>query len=732
MWVVCGSTLLVLILVLAADVLTLFAGTGASPGSMRALPHGGNQTTVANLPPLVFVSRNPLSEHIHIDPGAVPGIGPQYRTAKVGGKLMARERNGRLRILVDEVLLYDVADPSVSWDGQTIVFAGVEHPDSSWRLFRIGADGKNFKQITFTDRTMDLEQFGAAAVHFRYYDDFDPCFMPDGRIIFASTRYPALASLDQVLVSNLYMWEKDGSIHRVTTERNSAEEPTIDPVTGLIVYSRWWVNLDRPSNVTRHGLARSDHQSLTDDIGNIWQAVTVRPDGGGLKMYAGFPKTKFGSQTYKPVVLEDGRLLSTFTARTSMTPIVGGLGLRWFNKGADFEHHIIGVRSDESLRAMETIPPPFATDPVQISGQIILFSYSLDGTDYGLYTCRLDGSELRKVLDLRGTLELDAQVLQPRRLPPVVEDEFLPPVTDVPPTEDPLTYAKNDFFRFDCMNVFANGAVDEPMPDAPRITRNAKIRFFMNIQRQNPRGPDPTIFLKDAPVFLTGGVHEHDVPAEVSLFEQLVDSTGKVLETTDGKFAHVPGFNYERQGAGTKCVGCHAGHSMLTVPINGTLAEWVNVSPSATVTASSFFVDERGRSFHARRAVDRQAQMGGDTVNWVANEGSGAHLDLQWEIPIDVKRFVLYGIKPNVRSGNTTVVQKCEIYLYRNSVEVGRTNVLAVLSAAGTQVNIPPTTIDAARVVVTRFDGTFGHRPLAGLAEVETIARIYQEPLSSQ
>ncbi|MEK9137344.1 MAG: hypothetical protein AAB393_09480, partial [Bacteroidota bacterium] len=349
--------------------------------------------------------------------------------------------------------------------------------------------------------------------------------------------------------------------------------------------------------------------------------------------------------------------------RTSLTPAIGGTGIRWFEQGADYEHFVVGVKSDESLRMATIITPPFATDPVQLSKNSILFSYSTDGKDYGVYACALDGGRMQKVIDLPGTLELEPQVVTARRVPPKLKDEYPAILSELPPTQDPSTYYINDAFRFDCMNIFTNGAVDEPMPDAPIITTGAKIRFFLNSQRQNSSAPDPSILIKTANVSTKGGVHEPDAPADVPLFEQIIDSSGKVLQTSSGGFAHVPGMNYERIGGGTKCVGCHVGHSVLTVPINATLAEWFNAATSAKATGSSFFINAHGKPLVAQRIVDRQARTGGDSVIWVANEAEGASVTLTWDTPIEVSEFVLYGISHDKASGTTIHVHDSEIFL---------------------------------------------------------------------
>lgn len=693
------------------------AGTIPSP-TEKSVAIKTQSSPVSSLPKIVFVSRNPIHNE---DPGAVPGLGPKYRTAVVGGRLMVRTTNGSVKQLVGNDLLFDVADPSVSWDGANILFSAIEHPDSSWRIFRIRADGSGLTKITHSDRIVDLSQFGTSAHLFERYDDFDPCFLPDGRIVFASTRYPSMASMYQVLTSNLFVMNGDGTeLHRITTERNGAEEPTIDPLTGRIVYTRWWVNVDLPSNVTRTGLTRLQNEALTNDIANIWQVMTIKPDGDQIQLFAGFARTRLGTQAYKPSMLSNGSVLCMYTSNTAMIPAIGGTGVRRFKKGPGLPYHVAGIRSDEVTQHEGKLKPPFAVDAVQIDSRRIVMSYSLDGKEYGLYSCNLDGSHIQKVVDLSGTLELDAQVLRPRRVPAILKDNFTHQPAPLPPTEDPVTYANDDFFRFDCMNIFTNAAVDEPIPDAPRIARKSRIRFFMSPQRQSTKGPDPSIFVKDAEVFYHGGVHEHDIPAEVPLFEQVVDSSGKVLQTTDGKFAHVPGFNFERQGGGTKCVGCHAGHSMIDVPINASVAEWFNLAPSATVSASSF----AGVS-DPQRVVDRQARTGGDSVIWVSEERTRAFVELRWDFPVEAREFVLYSV-PQIK-GTSHILQDCELTMYKGTEQVGRVVSTGKIRPTGTRVKVLPTIVDRVRVTIGKFSGTIKNKKVSGLAEVEAIGRLLND-----
>src|SRR6185295_3369156 len=88
-------------------------------------------TGPGSLPPIVFVSRQPAPA----GPGLpIPGLGPQQRALITGGRLLVRERDGRLRELLPTGTFVDVSDPSVSRDARRITFAAVAAGDSTWRI----------------------------------------------------------------------------------------------------------------------------------------------------------------------------------------------------------------------------------------------------------------------------------------------------------------------------------------------------------------------------------------------------------------------------------------------------------------------------------------------------------------------------------------------------------------------------------------------------------------------
>src|SRR5262245_29654158 len=178
------------------------AAGAAAPAKPKAPPQA------KHVPALVFVSRQPATG---VDAGQVPGTGPRGRTLEPGGRLLVRDANGKVRELVPATRFHDVSDPAVSWDGTTVAFAAVEHPGEAWRIWSVGTDGSGLLAVTHSDRALDLAPLGGdPAGRFARYDDFDPVFLPDGRIAFASTRFPLRAQQGGGLASNLFVVSRGG------------------------------------------------------------------------------------------------------------------------------------------------------------------------------------------------------------------------------------------------------------------------------------------------------------------------------------------------------------------------------------------------------------------------------------------------------------------------------------------------------------------------------------------
>jgi len=134
--------------------------------------------------------------------------------------------------------------PDLSYDGKTILFAFTEAEKTRYRwtekstfhIFKVGVDGSELTQLTDGKR-----------------NDFDPCWMPNGRILFNSERRGGFGRCHArpVPTYTLHTMNPDGSdIVCISYHETNEWHPSIDN-NGMIVYTRWDY-IDRGFNQAHH------------------------------------------------------------------------------------------------------------------------------------------------------------------------------------------------------------------------------------------------------------------------------------------------------------------------------------------------------------------------------------------------------------------------------------------------------------------------------------------------
>jgi hypothetical protein len=724
--------------------------------------------------PIVFVSRQiPAHGSIYWDVAMdMPGVGPHSRfRVAAPGRLLVRETNGAIRVLVDgshptsaSLNLIDVNAPDVSYDATRIVFAGLPAgtPDSgpvnnpgAWRLYSINADGTGLRQLTTSDQHLNLSQFGAAGNGLRPYDDTDPAWLPDGRIVFSSTRWPSYAQYSGVRTTNLYVVNADGTdLHRITAERNGADRPQVDPITGKIVYSRWWRNhrfaLDDLTTVPdpSGGYVQKDGLSAKRDVEmdgsrpygdylwrNSWNPATVNPDGTELKAWGGsFLQSGDGSAShvYGGGFSLAGDLLANFFPMFNMTEAGGFGGIRRYRRGPEPYVPVIGVTETgqtyvhpSNPTSFGILPGSYASDAAPLSDGGFVISWTPDVyQDYGLYRIDADGKGRDLVYDNRGTSELRARVLRPRPRPPVLPDTVTQVASSLPPATAP--YTQDGTFTFNALNVYGNAPVDTDIVSAPAVGSVASIRFFIDHQRTSP-GSYPNldwpILLDEQRVSDDGSVRAL-APANVPLFEQLRTPHGRVPVTQgpDGASgaAHVAGMNFGRPGATVTCIGCHSGHTMIPVPANPGDAAWTNLAPGAEVAVSSSRIDKA-----ARGLTDRRVKKARPDQIWSSSPalpGQGQWVELTFPVPIRVRTVRLYAPAPGGVPRSTLEVRESTVRLLdRTSGDERASRRVERVMPDGTDVAFDDTVARVVRIDFNRLKGLFYQSPVAALTEIEVI-----------
>ena len=737
---------------------------------------------------IVFVSRQiPQMGTVYWNvPKGMPGVGPFSRfQVAAPGQLLVRAANGTIRVLVDgakptaaSLNLIDVNAPEVSYDGKQIVFAGLvagtydRQPMTNpggWRLYVVNVDGSALRQLTFSDQdNLNLSQFGDIAGQFRHYDDTDPVWLPDGRIVFSSTRWPALAMYGAARTSNLFVVNADGSdLHRITSERNGAERPQIDPLTGRIVYSRWWRNFRLAANDMatltdpaggfrlKDGLVVANESGYLGDVPggsanvnrNAWHLASINPDGTDLKLW-GIGSNTFllgedANFAYGGIFAPDGSFYGNFFPMKNGTEASGFGGIRHYLPGMSGRAiPLIGITSEIGYELVSQNPTSYginrgtyASEPALLPDGRLFISWAPDiNQDYGIYLFNPIGGEKRLIYDKPGTTELRARLLQPRPLPPVIADQISQRASLLPPTAVG-PYTTDGIFTFQALNVYFNAPVDTNIISAMPVGAAGTIRFFVDHQRDQQIGSherlDWPILLGELPVKPDGSV-VNQLPANVPLFEQIrtplpeykVPLTGRTSDDMGGA-AHVAGLNFGHPGEVQRCVGCHTGHSLIPVPADDEAAKFTNLAPSAQISYSSIFplINPSGEGL-----IDRQVLKGRIIKYWrsdPAQNPNGQWVQLTFPVPVTVRTVRLYNPRQGDEAQSTLQVQATTVILYSDAgatQEVARQS-SGPLAVSGTDVAFADLKVRAVRVVVDGVSGRFEDLVVACLAEVEVIAR---------
>lgn len=167
-----------------------------------------------------------------------------------GGKLCVKNiKTGDVRYLIDDPE-GNVRDPFVHYDAKKILFSYRPGKSENYHLYEINTDGTGLRQLTDGP-----------------YDDIEPCYLPNGDIIFISTRCRRWVNCWLTQVANLHRCGPNGeNIRTVTSNTEQDNTPWVLP-DGQILFMRWEY-VDR-SQVHYH---------------HLW---TVSPDGTRQMVYYG-------------------------------------------------------------------------------------------------------------------------------------------------------------------------------------------------------------------------------------------------------------------------------------------------------------------------------------------------------------------------------------------------------------------------------------------------------------
>ena len=215
--------------------------------------------------PLLFVVRHQYAVDHHNTETIFHTDEPNVGKYQPGGALKAIDlRTGETRTLVDPGPEGAVRDPEVHASGTRIVFSMRRARNENYHIYEVNADGSGLRQLTSEPDVTDI----------------DPLYLPDGAIVFSSTREPKYCMCNMHIMANLYRMEGDGAnIHQIGKSTLFEGHSALLP-DGRILYYRWEY-VDR-----NYG-----------DAQGLW---TVNPDGTNHALY-------WGNNTASPGAVFDAR-----------------------------------------------------------------------------------------------------------------------------------------------------------------------------------------------------------------------------------------------------------------------------------------------------------------------------------------------------------------------------------------------------------------------------------------
>ena len=197
-----------------------------------------------------------------------------------------------------------IRDVEIAYDGSALVFAmrypfdpnADEEDLPTWNIWKFTFDGSVLERVIKSDLTAEIGH------------DIMPKYLPDGRLIFTSTRqtrsqavlldegkpgFPAMDEDQNEFTFNVHVMNDDGSgVEQLTFNQSHDLDPA--PMgNGQIVFSRW------------------DHAGNNDEV-NLYR---MNPDGSALEMLYGAQSHATGTngeivQFMQPRELEDGRVMT--------------------------------------------------------------------------------------------------------------------------------------------------------------------------------------------------------------------------------------------------------------------------------------------------------------------------------------------------------------------------------------------------------------------------------------
>jgi len=493
--------------------------------------------------------------------------------ATPGGRLLVLDGlvpGGALRQLAPTGTPGSFWRPDLSFDGKKVLFCFKSFDEKGFSLYEINLDGTNLRRLTKSD-----------------YDDIDPIYLPDGKIIFTTTRGNSYVRCGPFIYSYiLARCDADGSnIYLISYNGEPDYVPTLLH-DGRIAYSRWEYS-DKP--LWRVQSLWTTNQDGTN-TSTLWGNQSVWPD------HPSQPRPIPGSD----------RIM--FCAVGHHDWWSGSVGIIDPKQGANFPHGLTKVTAD--LRWPECSTPP--VDPIEsaqyhASGNFTGYSspYPLSEKDFLVSGRQDDGKFRLYLMDTDGNRDLiyegvhnilHAIPVKPRPVPALQVDRVDWP--EIGP--DRADQTGGVFYNTDVYQ--GTNGIERDSAKYLRLLQLDYKTYSTWTKTFRNSGPAVSIVQEEGvkrvlsivPIEEDGSVH-FEAPSGVSLYFQLLDENYQAIHTMRSFAGLMPG---EQRG----CVGCHEQQHSIIAPSANPIAMR---RPATPLTPPSWGTESIGYERFVQPVLDK-------------------------------------------------------------------------------------------------------------------------------
>ena len=427
----------------------------------------------------------------------------------------------------------NLRDPEISFDGKRVIFSMRMNKEDDYHIYEIGIDGSNLKQLTSAKGVSDI----------------DPLYLPDGGIVFTSTRQPKYCMCNRHIMGNLFRMESDGANITQIGVSTLFEGHSTMLNDGRILYDRW--------------------EYVDRNFGDAQGLWTVNPDGTKHSIY-------YGNNTASPGAVIDGRqipgtdlVLCIFSSCHDRP--WGSLAIIDRKKGVDGKEPVVKIYPEAArdfvangdLDTFKWVQSFRYEDPFPMNKEWFLVSRTLYkypewnnqacGYKQGIFLVGMDGSEELLIEGERSVFD-----------PHIVESSAKP--VSLPMMRN-FTSDKGQFYVVNVYEGTHMQGIEKGVAKWLRVIESPEKRSWTHGGWSGQGEQAPALnwhsfenkqILGEVPIEEDGSVN-FMVPAGKHVYFQLLDKDKKMIQSMRSGVSLMPG---EVNG----CVGCHEDRISILMP----------------------------------------------------------------------------------------------------------------------------------------------------------------------